>query len=469
MFSKAISVVQREHVALLIFVIIGGVLRGHGLFERSLWFDEVFSVNVSNPANSLNTVFQLTVEDVHPPLYQILLWLVHQVFGYGERVGRIFSLVLSVAVIPSMYCLGAALFNRRVGVIAALLSTVSFILVVEAQETRSYSLLVLLMVWSLLMFFNLLETQNFRTVLLYSVVGSMLVNTHYFGFIPMAAQFFLLIYFSIRAGFERRLFSASAIAGLLICSSLIPLFQYLLKNFGRTGTWIKKPAESFFIDMFVVQFGSLPVVLLCLFLLVLALVKLFRVQDKKDVLKVLLFCWFFGVTVAYLRSLFFTPILTLKNAMVFLPITIVLVSYGFGLVRDGFVRWTMLIFVCGVSASFVLSDPDRSQFRIESDLRSPVKKVMEEGRGLPVYANSVYSDYLQILGSSVRTKSFEELKRQLKAGSTGPCFYVIDPDADELSSYSKQLDTMVVEKNDYQQSSIALLKSRDGADCISRR
>jgi hypothetical protein len=297
----------------------------------------------------------------------------------------------------------------------------------------------------------------------------MLVNTHYFGFLPMAAQFFLLIYFSIRAGFERRLFSASAIAGLLICSSLIPLFQYLLKNFGRTGTWIKKPAESFFIDMFVVQFGSLPVVLLCLFLLVLALVKLFRVQDKKDVLKVLLFCWFFGVTVAYLRSLFFTPILTLKNAMVFLPITIVLVSYGFGLVRDGFVRWTMLIFVCGVSASFVLSDPDRSQFRIESDLRSPVKKVMEEGRDLPVYANSVYSDYLQILGSSVRTKSFEELKRQLKAGSTGPCFYVIDPDADELSSYSKQLDTMVVEKNDYQQSSIALLKSRDGADCISRR
>ncbi|WP_170931595.1 MULTISPECIES: glycosyltransferase family 39 protein [unclassified Pseudomonas] len=455
--------VSREWVTLLLVIVFGAALRGHGLFDRSLWTDEVFSVSVSDPAHSLNSVFKQTVEDVHPPLYQILLWLFYKVFGYGERGGRVFSLILSVALIPSMYCLGKTLFNRRVGIVAAFLSAVSFMPVIEAREIRSYSFLVLLSTWSLLMFFKLRETQNVKTVLLYSVVASMLVNTHYFGFLPVAAQFVLLIYFSFRAGLDRRLIAAGCIAGLLIGLSLIPLFGYLLINLGKKDTWITKPVDSFFADMFVVQFGSLPVVLLCLLVLILALTKLFRLEDRNDVLKTLLFCWLFGMGVAYVRSILFTPVLTLKNTIVFLPLSVVLVSYGFDLVRDAFVRWTMLMFVGVVSVSFILSDPDCSQFRIEQDLRSPVKKAMEDSRRLPVYADWDYSDYFKILGSPVRARPVEALASDLKTGNTAPCFYVIDMDTSDDDS--KQLEAMVVEKYEYQQSSIALLKSKGVSDC----
>ncbi|WP_395601407.1 hypothetical protein AB4P97_17530 [Pseudomonas sp. A1230] len=94
------------YILLGAIIVLGAMLRSYQLFEKSLWMDELFSAWASDPENDFNTVFHRTVEDVHPPLYQILLWGIYKVFGYGEMVGRVFSVVLGVAVIPMMYVLG---------------------------------------------------------------------------------------------------------------------------------------------------------------------------------------------------------------------------------------------------------------------------------------------------------------------------------------------------------------------------
>lgn len=86
------ATVSLRLVTLWLAVAFGTVLRIYDLLGRSLWYDEVFSVGVSDPENSLSEVFYQTVQDVHPPFYQILLWLVFRVFGYGEWPGRVFRL-----------------------------------------------------------------------------------------------------------------------------------------------------------------------------------------------------------------------------------------------------------------------------------------------------------------------------------------------------------------------------------------
>ena len=465
MFSKRSKQLFNEYILLFLIVALGAVLRSYDVFGKSLWIDEVFSVNVSDPNNSLSEVFHLTVEDVHPPFYQILLWLVFHVFDYGERVGRVLSVVFSVALLPAIYCLGKKLFNNRVGTIAALLSAVNFVFIALARDTRSYSLLVLLVVISFLFFFRLVERKNAKAVLFYAFVASLLVNTHYFGFFPVMTQFVLLLYFSIRAGIDKRLLVAGGAAGMFVLFSLIPLLSYVLINLKRTDTWIQKPNQDFLIEVFVLLFGNLSVVMLCGMFMVLALAKLLVLPDRSDSLKVLLLWWFLGFTVAWLRSLFFTPILSFRNMIVFMPVVIVFVSFGFNLVRDDFVRWMLLVFVCVMSVSFYLMSPDYSKLRIEQDLRSPVKKIIEEAKNIPVYGSSVYSDYLKILGSPVRVAPYEKLVAELKGHNTPRCFYILD--IDQLRDYSDQLDVMVVEKVEYQKSSIALLKSNGAQGCES--
>lgn len=463
MFPERGKQISIKYAPLLLIVAFGTVLRIFDLLSKSLWYDEVFSVGVSDPNNSLSEVFYKTVEDVHPPLYQILLWLVFQVFGYGEWEARLLSVFFGVALLPAMYCLGRKLFNQRVGLIAALLSSVNFVFIAFSRDARSYSLLVFLGVVSFLLFFSLVEKKSFLAVLLYSACAALLVNTHYFGVFPVMAQFMILLYYSVRTGLDRQFFIAGGVAALAIFFSLIPLLSSMLKNFKRTGTWIKRPEESFLTEWFSLLFGSHTVALICGVLIVFALVKLLVLKDEKDSLKILLVWWVLGFTVAWVRSSFFTPILSFKNMAVFAPVILILVSCGFDLVRDEAIRWILLAFVCLMSVSYYASYPDYSKLRIEHDLRSPVKKIIDEARNVPVYAGGIYAGYFKILGSSIRPVPYEVLETNLMMNALPLCFYVID--LDQVRNYSGQLNAMVVERLEYQNNSIALYRGKGAVGC----
>ncbi|MFL6964922.1 glycosyltransferase family 39 protein [Pseudomonas alvandae] len=460
--SNKAGALLNKHAVLLLIVLLGAGLRSHDLFERSLWYDEVFSVSVSDPSYSLSAVFDLTVNDVHPPFYQILLWLVHKVFGFGEHVGRALSAILGVAIIPSIYMLGRRLFNEHAGLIAALLSAVNFMLVAESKEARSYSLLVLLVIWSFLAFIKMVERKNPGSIFIYAAIAAMLVNTHYFGFFPVMTHFILFVIFCARSGFNKRLFMAGAVAGLFVLGSILPLTYHVVQNFGRTGTWIPKPATDFVVNAFVLQFGDTSVVVICLFFLVLGLGALLRAEDKSDALKVVLLWCFLGFSIAYVRSVLATPILSFKNTIVFAPALIVLVSYGFSLVRDNFVRWLLLTFVCVMSVAYLFSDPDYSKLKIPHDLRAPLLKISSNKAGWPVYGGEIYSDYVRILHLPLHIESYEVLEAKLMANTITPCFYVLD---DRFWPYQKHLNVELVERTSFENNFLSVFRVKGEADC----
>jgi uncharacterized membrane protein len=457
------GVLANKYMSLFLIVLLGMGLRSYGLFERPLWYDEVFSIYVSDPLHSLSTVFNLTVKDVHPPLYQVLLWLVHKVFGFGEHTGRVFSFVLGVAVIPSMYLLGRYFFNDYVGLLAALLTSVNFIFVAKAQEARSYSLLVFLVIWSFLTLSNMIDKRSLGAVITYTAVATMLVNTHYFGFLPVMTQFILLLYFSTRSGFDKKLFVSSLVAGLIILSSVAPIAYYIVQSLGRTGTWIPDLTADFVVEAFVIQFGDTCVAIVSVFFIMLGLGVLLRSEDKSDRLKILLLWYFLGFSVAYIRSVFFTTVLSFKNTIIFVPVLIVLVSYGFSLVRDSFSRWVLLIFFCVMSITYFVSGPDYSKLQVVQDLRSPLIKISNENPGWPIYGGEIYSYYLRILDLPIQVEPYEVLEAKIVAHTVSPCFYVLDerwwPD------HQKHLDIELVERTSFENISLSVFRTKGGADC----
>jgi hypothetical protein len=100
----------------------GGWLRLRALGRVSLWFDEVISSLQAQPPSW--ELLQNVRQDVHPPLYHLLLHGM-SALGDSEAVLRIPSALFGILSIPLLYALGRVWFRGPVGALAALLPATS--------------------------------------------------------------------------------------------------------------------------------------------------------------------------------------------------------------------------------------------------------------------------------------------------------------------------------------------------------
>ncbi|MBV9194579.1 MAG: glycosyltransferase family 39 protein [Solirubrobacterales bacterium] len=126
-------------VAVLILVSL--LLRTRALHFH-FWVDEGISVGIAS--HPLLHIPALLRQDGSPPLYYLLLHVWIAARGSTEVSTHELSLVFALLTIPVAYWAGASLFDRRAGLICAVLAAGVPYLTAYAQETRMYSLLALL-------------------------------------------------------------------------------------------------------------------------------------------------------------------------------------------------------------------------------------------------------------------------------------------------------------------------------------
>ena len=126
---------------LLVLLAASLYLRTESLGE-SLWMDEGLSIGIaSQPLFDIPGVLRV---DGSPPLYYMLLSVWIDVFGDGPADTQSLSMVIALLAIPGGLWAGWSLFGRRAGLICAALCAVNPFLTNYAQETRMYSLMLLL-------------------------------------------------------------------------------------------------------------------------------------------------------------------------------------------------------------------------------------------------------------------------------------------------------------------------------------
>ena len=123
-------------------VLCGASLRFYHLAHLSLWSDEAFSRFYYQTGLRFMWTEGLGRES-SPPLYYMALggWI--QLFGASETALRSLSAVAASLAIPLVYVLGKELFDRSHGLVAAALFALSPTAIYYAQEARSYALLLL--------------------------------------------------------------------------------------------------------------------------------------------------------------------------------------------------------------------------------------------------------------------------------------------------------------------------------------
>lgn len=118
---------------------VGMGLRFYGLEAQSLWYDEGSSVRLAE--GPLRRIFEGAAQDIHPPLYYVLLYGWTAVMGRSAFALRALSALTGVLLIAATGGLAARLFGPRAAPWAMGLMAVHPLAVYYAQEARMYALL----------------------------------------------------------------------------------------------------------------------------------------------------------------------------------------------------------------------------------------------------------------------------------------------------------------------------------------
>lgn len=160
-------------------VLVAIAIRSYQLTARSIWFDEAFTWRlIQFPWGELLT---RAGQDVHPPLYYIVIKLWAIIFGSSILALRSFSIAAGAALIALAYGFISSAFRRpRLGLVAALFIAISPWQIALNTEARMYTMAAALslgMLWAL---------QQRRWVI-FSLTAIALAYTHYYGLLLIAA------------------------------------------------------------------------------------------------------------------------------------------------------------------------------------------------------------------------------------------------------------------------------------------
>ena len=107
--------------------------------DQSLWLDEATSALVARDLSVDEILNSFIINDFHPPFYYIFLNYWEKVFGASEISLRMPSVLAGLGSIYTVFLIGKRLFNKKVGLIAALLLSTSGLHIYYSQEARMYS------------------------------------------------------------------------------------------------------------------------------------------------------------------------------------------------------------------------------------------------------------------------------------------------------------------------------------------
>jgi uncharacterized membrane protein len=365
---------QRIAVLLLLLILAFALLlRIKNLGGESLWLDEASSVKLAQlPVHDI--LDEVARDDVHPPLYYLMLHYWVRLAGDSEAGVRLLSVLLGVLSILVIYKVASLLFDPQTGFLSALLLSVSLLHIAFSQEARMYALLCLLSLLSIYLFLTLLRGESGLLFAAYVLSTALLPYTQVYGWFIIIAQniFFLSLYFLSNDIFKR-LFKRWVVAQALTVALFLPWLPAMMQQVSRVqkNFWIPVPSLrllSLTVDEYIVSNSLQWIHLLLIALSIIALWGSKRgnasfdskahpdasrpawFQDR-DKLYLLLAWLLTPVLVPFILSYFMRPIFLPKYTIAALPAFVILAARGLMEVRFAPARLFLVALILFLSLS----------------------------------------------------------------------------------------------------------------------
>lgn len=235
---------------LIALVAFGFMVKYSGL--KSLWSDDMAQISFTYPGLSIHEMFnRLLKYDVQPPLFSVITasWL--RVAPYGTSWVRLPSeIAVTIGIIICGF-IGYKIQGRRTGILCAIFAASSSTLIIYAgYSLRPYSFFFLTSSLVLLTYIQLLKNIekniNFRFIVIFGLVLTLMVYTHYFGILICGALFIGdFVLFSKKKN-NIKFILPYIIAGTLFAPWAIIVMTKSIEKFSTF--WPEKPSISSIIE-----------------------------------------------------------------------------------------------------------------------------------------------------------------------------------------------------------------------------
>lgn len=373
----------REALLLGLITAIGAALRLHLLATRSMWIDEAASVNFASLGWRPFLKVLWSYQGNMAFYYFVLRGWIH--LGDSEFAVRSLSVLFGVLTIPAVYLLAARLFNRATGLTAAALLAVHSFPIHWSQETRAYSLLILLLVLTTYALVVALESnQKLLYWMVFAVMAALCFYSHIFAIFVLAALA-LGIAFSKPFRIDLPIVVATAAVFAFLCE---PMIAFVLVQRADQLGWLSRPssAEIYeFLKLLTSQGGALLVVVY----LALCVVPFLRRAgipryDKENWALRLFALWLVLLPLLTLLASPFHPLFYPRYMVICVPALVILAARGLIKLYDqaAATRWVSVItFILVIS----LSAWGTHQYFVNllnetSDWRSAVSYILDHER-----------------------------------------------------------------------------------------
>lgn len=249
------EIFQLAILVFAVYVLLLCIILAFRAGNASLWVDESYSILVSN--NSLTGILSELRNDVHPPLYYVLVSVWMRLWGDSELSVRSLSLLLFILSLLAVYKLARLHTGEpETGLYTAWLFAVSYLSLAHATNARSYMLLCFVTILST--YYLIVLTQDDErgksAAVGYALTVMLGLLSHYsFGYVVLGH---LLVTFLLFPGLRMLhiiLVGAAAIAFLLCWGSTF-LFQWKYAM-AIGGAWMKPPSFRTLLEVVTAPFG----------------------------------------------------------------------------------------------------------------------------------------------------------------------------------------------------------------------
>ena len=107
-----------------------------------------------------DVVKSLYVEDLHTPLYFILLHFWIKIFGQNDTMMRLLGFIPSFLAVPFSFYIGKKLFNKKCGYFASIMLAISPFAIYYSTELRFYGILFFLALLSSFFFVEFINKED---------------------------------------------------------------------------------------------------------------------------------------------------------------------------------------------------------------------------------------------------------------------------------------------------------------------
>ncbi len=391
-------------LAVAALTVLAAFLQLHAITAKSFWLDEGTSLAFAH-LDAYNLLRILWRREMNMVLYYLLLrgWL-----HLGDSVAFIrgLSVVFATAAVPAIFLTGRKMGGTAVGLMGALLLSVNAFQVRYAQEARSYSLLVLLVILSTYCLVASVENGRRRDWNWYIAISSLAIYAHFFAVLIVMSHW-AATRIADRAGIEPPASSSPeskaqrARAWRLIALWTFPIWLFIATTGAGPIAWIPRPGIGDVIGLLKKLSGNAETPLLLVYCVCVAAGLgagvYAAVRRKKFAFSyVVLACWMFVPLIIVLAVSIARPVFASRYLIISLPAWIMLAAAGISSMRPrvlGYVAAGAVVWLgIGGVRSYYKADFDIGR----NDVRSATNYILDHaqpGDGVVFYILSTRFPY----------------------------------------------------------------------------